>query len=462
MQTVLKKPFPISELKMKAIKLSVPMVLGQLGLMLQGVTDVIMVGPLGDDYISSANMANNAFFLLIAFFMGLLFSVSTLVSIKDGEKRRNETPLTYKTGMWLSIIAAVFIIILNELTISNFTLLRQVEEINAIAPLYLRIIGWSSIPFLLFVSARQFSDGLGHTAVGMYISVGGFLVNILFNGIGINGWLTGVPLGIEGAAYATLSTRVLMAAGMMWYIAKHKTMSQLVPSKTFTWSVFKIEAAELIRIGIPLGLQFFAEVACFAVSGLIVGTISSVQAAAHAVALTVAALTYMSVSGLAQAGGILAGNFYGERDIAKLRLLGIDMVHLGLIFQIFFGGLLYIFRTPIAMAFKLSGETLELTVILLGIACVFQIMDGLQVVAMNLMRGIKDVRSSMIIAMLSYWIIPIPFSYYVGVKMGYGAEAVWWGLVIGLTVSSILGVGRYFWKLKQGPSVIFAADNYNQ
>ena len=434
------------------------MVLGQLGLMLQGVTDVIMVGPLGDDYISSANMANNAFFLLIAFFMGMLFSVSTVISIKDGEGKRNNTILTYKAGLLLSITAAILIVLLNEITIANFELLRQVPEINDIAPGYLRIIGWSSIPFLIFVAARQFSDGLGITAVGMYISIGGFLVNILLNGIGINGWITGIPLGITGAGLATLSTRVLMAIGLIIYIAKHKTLGNLKPSKSFTWSLCKEECLQLIKLGIPLGVQFFAEVACFAVSGLIVGTISSVQAAAHAVALTIAALTYMAVSGVAQAGGILAGNFYGERSLERLKMLGKDMIQLGVVFQIFFGSLLFVFRRPIALMFDLEGETLELTVLLLSIACVFQLADGIQVVTMNLLRGIEDVQMSMGIAMVSYWVIPIPFSYYFGVKLGYGAEAVWWGFVIGLTVASILGVLRYFWKIKQGEAKIFGAD----
>ncbi|MDA8895894.1 MATE family efflux transporter [Bacteroidia bacterium] len=454
----MKKPFAISELKQRAIKLSIPMVLGQLGLMLQGVTDVIMVGPLGDDYISSANMANNVFFLLIAFFMGMLFSMSTVISIKDGEGKRNNTPFTYKAGLLLSFTAAILIVLLNEITIANFSILGQVSEINDIAPGYLRIIGWSAIPFLVFVAARQFSDGLGITAVGMYISIGGFIVNILFNGIGINGWITGVPLGITGAGLATLSTRVLMAIGLIIYIAKHKTLGNLKSTKVFNWEVCKKESIQLIKLGIPLGVQFFAEVACFAVSGLIVGTISSVQAAAHAVALSIAALTYMAVTGVAQAGGILAGNFYGERNLGKLKILGKDMIQLSVIFQLFFGILLFVFKRPIALLFELEGETLELTVLLLTIACVFQLADGIQVIAMNLLRGIKDVKMSMTIALVSYWIIPIPFSYYFGVVMGYGAQAVWWGFVIGLTVACILGVVRYFWKINQGEHKIFGKD----
>jgi len=400
-------------------------------------------------------MANNAFFLLIAFFMGMLFSVSTVISIKDGEGKRNNTVLTYKAGLWLSFTTAILVALLNEITIANFEMLRQVPEINAIAPGYLRIIGWSAIPFLVFVAARQFADGLGITAVGMYISIAGFLVNILFNGIGIHGWLTGIPLGITGAGLATLSTRVLMAVGLMIYIARHKTLGSLVPSKKFTWEVCKMECIQLIGLGVPLGVQFFAEVACFAVSGLIVGTISSVQAAAHAVALTVAALTYMTVSGIAQAGGILAGNFFGEKNVSKLKQLGKDMIQLGVLFQMVMASLLYAFRWPISEAFNLKGETLELTVLLLGIACVFQIADGIQVVAMNLLRGIKDVKMSMSIALVSYWVIPIPFSYYFGIKLGYGAVAVWWGLVIGLTVACILGVIRYFRILKINGEAIF-------
>ena len=134
------------------------------------------------------------------------------------------------------------------------------------------------------------------------------------------------------------------------------------------------------------------------------------------------------------------------------------MIQLSVIFQLFFGTVLFVFKRPIALLFELEGETLELTVLLLTIACVFQLADGVQVIAMNLLRGIKDVKMSMTIALVSYWIIPIPFSYYFGVVMGYGAQAVWWGFVIGLTVACILGVVRYFWKLKQGKHKIFGKD----
>ncbi len=443
----------ISSTQLQAIKLAWPMVLSQLGFMLQGVTDTLMVGPLGHQYISSSNMANNVFFLICSFFMGILFSVSTLVSIKDGEGNRNQTGAIYKAGAWFSVILSTIAIVPSIYFVYNFHLLGQVPEINQITPPYLLIISLSMFPMLLFVAARQFSDGLGLTKASMYISIVGFFINIPLNGIGIYGWLTHKPMGIIGAGYATLASRMLMAAGLVVFIMFNKQLSSIVCQSKLNWAMYKKQFAQFIKLGVPLGMQFFAEVAAFAIGGLIVGSISSIQAAAHSVALTVAALTYMAVSGIAQAGGILSGNFFGEQNVSKLKNLGWDMLKLCLVFQTAMALVLYFFRIPIAQAFNLHGITLQLTVQLLLFAALFQLADGMQVTGMNLLRGIKDVRMSMYIAILSYWVIPIPVGYYFGKVLGYGAAAIWWGFLIGLSIAGVSTFLRYFYQLNKAKKI---------
>ncbi len=437
------------EIGKQALTLATPIIFGQLGIMLTGIADTVMVGRLGNHVLAAANQANNAFFLVISFAMGMLFSISTLVSIKHGEGRPRTAFITYRAGLILSCILFFMVFVIMEAITRNFHWLQQVPEVTAIAPEFLRILNYSSLPMLVFIAARQYTDGLSFTRVSMWMTIGGLAVNIFLNWVLIYGNLGAPALGLNGAGYATLIARTAMALGLFIFIWKSRKLRPFRPAHSPTWKEITDEFIELLKIGLPVGFQFFAEVACFSISGLMVGGISTMQAAAHGIALNVASLTYMAISGLAQAGGILAGNAFGEHNVQKLRETGKVILGLTVVFQLFFALCFILFARSIAAAYGLTGHTVDVAVSLLMLAAVFQLADGVQVVAMNLLRGIKDVQIASGIAIFAYWCISLPLGYFLGIVMHGDAAGVWWGFTTGLFVAAAFATARFFYMLNK-------------
>lgn len=291
--------------------------MGQLGVVLMGVADTLMVGRLGKDVLAAANQANNIFFMVSGLTFGIMFAVSTLVSIKAGEGNETDTFTTYRAGQWVALLLFIAQFIILELIVSNFELLGQQGRVNELTPGFLRILNFSVLPLLISLASRQYTDGLGHTKVAMSITFGGLALNIFLNYLLIYGnW--GFPsMGMNGAAWATLIARICMALTGIWYVRYSGFLAKYRPAAMPTWKEIQQETRKIWKIGLPVGLQTFAEWACFSISGIMVGWLGSTQLAAHAVALNVASVAYMVVSGFAMAGGILMGNAFGAQEGKK-------------------------------------------------------------------------------------------------------------------------------------------------
>ena len=428
----------------KILKLAYPVILGQLGIVLMGVADTIMVGDLGKESLAAVNQANNLFFMLSGLTFGVLFAISTLVSVKVGEKRSSEGYTIYQSGIWVSLLLFIIQFIIMSLLISQFHLLQQTPEVNAIAPGYLKIVIWSILPLLLFLNCRQYADGLGHTKVSMVLTFLGLGFNILFNWLFIYGNWGFQAMGVEGAAWATLLSRWIMTIMGMTYVRYSNLMkSYIIEGRLTFWETRKY-THEIWKIGIPIALQTFAEWACFALSGIMVGWFGNDPLAAHAVALNAASVTYMIVTGIATAGSIFTGNAFGERNYFKIKHLGQITLILILAFEIINAVLFIILNKPIAHLYRVEESVLPYILPLFFLAAIFQVADGIQAGAMALLRGVKDVRWASVISMVSYWAISLPLSYLLGVILEDGVYGVWLGLTIGLFVAAIFGVIRFY------------------
>lgn len=433
----------------EAIGLSLPIILGQLGIILMGVADTIMVGDLGSDVLASANQANNIFFMCSGLTFGVLFAISTLVSVKVGEGNPQGGFITYRAGLLISVILFVVQYIVLEIITLNFHWMGQDAAVNAMAPGFLHIINFSVLPMLVMVAARQYTDGLGFTSVAMYITIGGLVLNVFLNWLLIYGKLGLPALGLNGAAYATLISRVAMALAILWYIKFSKVMKGFIPATLPTRAEILAEMPKIWQLGLPVALQTFAEWACFAISGIMVGWLGATQLAAHAVALNVASVTYMIVSGIALAGSIMVGNAFGEGNKQKIRLAAHSIFLLILIFEFVTAVIFLVFNSQIADLYNVSADVREYVLPLLLIAALFQLADGVQAGAMNMMRGIKDVNFASMLSVLSYWIISLPFSYFLGIAMEGNVYGIWFGFTAGLFVAAALGMWRFYYRQKQ-------------
>jgi MATE family multidrug resistance protein len=235
-----------------------------------------------------------------------------------------------------------------------------------------------------------------------------------------------------------------------------------------TWKSVLPEMKPIWKMGIPLGLQTFAEWACFALSGVMVGWYGASQLAAHAVALNIASVTYMIASGVAMAGSILAGNSYGEQNLLKLKKVAHATFLLLTIFELFNALIFMLFNKQIAALYMVDESVIPYILPLLSLAAIFQLSDGIQAGAMGLLRGVKDVVWASIISIVSYWVISLPLSYYFGdYRFHYlnghfirvhvpnsiwengQVYGVWIGFTVGLFVASIFGVYRFYSKLNK-------------
>lgn len=445
----MQNPFSIYRIQISdTLKLAYPIILGQLGVILMGVADTLMVGPLGSDALASVNQANNLFFMVSALTFGVLFSVSTLVSIKVGQKKAAEGFITYRAGLAASLILFVLQYLILQIFVYNFDWLGQDEAVTEISPKFLDILSWSILPLLINLVTRQFTDGLGHPKIAMLITFGGLGLNVLLCYAFIYGHFGFNAMGVNGAAWATLIARCSMAVVGLWYVRYSVFMRQYVPSIMPNWSAIKFELPNIWRLGIPVALQTFAEWTCFGLSGVMVGWYGSEQLAAHAVALNVASVAYMIVCGIAMAGAIIIGNNYGNKDREKIRHAAHAVFLLILIFEVGTALIFTFANKQIAGLYDIKPEVMPTILPLFILAAVFQLADGIQAGAMNMLRGIKDVKWSSGFAIFSYWVVSLPLSYALGVWQDWQVYGIWIGFTVGLFLAAFFGVWRFYKHLK--------------
>lgn len=445
----MQNPFSVYRIQIaETLKLAYPIILGQLGIILMGVADTLMVGPLGSEVLASANQANNLFFMVSGLTFGVLFSISTLVSIKVGQKRGAEGFITYRAGLVVAGILFVFQYLILQVFVNNFEWLGQDDAVNRMAPGLLNILSWSILPLLINVVTRQFTDGLGHTKIAMLITLGGLGLNVLLCWMFIYGHWGFDPMGLEGAGYATLVARIVMAVVGLWYVRYSAFMRKYVPIAMPKWEKIVVEMPHIWKLGLPVALQTFAEWACFGLSGVMVGWYGSKQLAAHAVALNVASVTYMVVSGIAMAGAIIVGNHYGEKNRTQIRHAAHAIFLVIMVFEVV-NALFFIFgNQAIASLYDVKSDVMPTILPLFILAAIFQLADGIQAGAMHMLRGIKDVNWSSGLSILSYWVISLPLSYALGVWKGWQVYGIWIGFTVGLFVAAGLGVWRFYSHLK--------------
>tara|TARA_B100000927_G_scaffold108504_1_gene87706 strand:- start:2082 stop:3428 length:1347 start_codon:yes stop_codon:yes gene_type:complete len=432
-----------------SLKLAYPVMVGQLGQILVSVADSIMVGKfLGTIPLAAISLAVSILIIPMVFAIGVAFGLTPLIAGADGKDDPAEAVKYFKNGIVLNSILGLLVYGVLAIFAQFAHLLGQDERVVSEAMPYLHIVGLSIIPMMAFFAFKQFAEGLSDTKAGMRVSLVANLLNIVLNYPLITGWGPFPELGLAGAAVATLSTRFLMVAGMAIYIRKHKKFAAYWTywrSTEITWRSIR----DILAIGVPSGLQLVFEAGAFAMSGVIVGMIGPVQQAAHQIALNIASVSYMMVSGLGAAATIRVGNQLGRRDIPMLRIAGQSLFHLTLAMMVLTMILLISLRHLLPEFYSSDPEVLHYTAVLMIAAGIFQLPDGLQATTLGALRGVQDVNIPTIIAFVAYWIIAVPMCYYLGITEKMGPLGVWIGLTIGLVIASITLYLRFQHKVRR-------------
>ncbi|MEY2969754.1 MAG: hypothetical protein RLZZ599_127 [Bacteroidota bacterium] len=432
-----------------SIKLAYPVMVGQLGQILVSVADSIMVGKfLGTIPLAAISLAVSILIIPMVFAIGVAFGLTPLVAGADGKEDPAEAVKYFKNGLVLNSILGLLVYGVLAIFAQFAHLLGQDERVVSEAMPYLHIVGFSIVPMMAFFAFKQFAEGLSDTKAGMRVSLVANLLNILLNYPLITGWGPFPELGLAGAAVSTLGTRFLMVAGMAIYIRRHKKFESYWKhwrSTSITWSSIR----EILAIGVPSGLQLVFEAGAFAMSGVIVGMIGPIQQAAHQIALNIASVSYMMVSGLGAAATIRVGNQLGKRDIPMLRLAGQSLFHMTLAMMFMTMILLIALRNVLPEYYSSDPEVLQYTAVLMIAAGIFQLPDGIQATTLGALRGVQDVNIPTVIAFIAYWVIAVPTCYYLGVTRGIGPLGVWIGLTVGLLLASVALYWRFQYKVRR-------------
>ena len=425
------------------IKLAIPIIIGELAQMALHIIDTAMVGAISYKQLAASALVINTMNIPFVLGIGMTISVSQMVSMAHGRRDAQQVSHYLFNGFFLCTITAVIISVSLILSKNMLLHMGQDPEVAQLAIPFLELMGWSIIPMLLFMTLKQFADGLEYTRTAMLLSLAAMPINVFLNWLLIYGNMGFPRLELVGAGWATLITRSFVFIALAVIILKHYRFRKYIQVSRRQWKLKAKTLRELMHIGIPSSLQVGLEAGAFAVSGIIIGTISAVAQAAHQIALSCAAFTFMVSMGLAQAGSIRVSNAFGRGDWKKIDLIGKSTLITALVYGLFCAITFTIFRNQLPEIFNKNEQVLELAALLILFAAVFQISDSTQAIGAGLLRGIKDVKTPTYLIAVAYWVVGIPVGYILGFMFHLGAAGIWLGLILGLTVSAIFLVYRF-------------------
>lgn len=421
--------------------LAFPVMLSQLGHVMMGVADNVMVGHIGATHLAAAGLANVAFNVLMLFGIGVSYAITPLVAEADGEKNVFKAGEVLRHGLVVNLTNAIFLCGIVYFGKNLLYVIDQPPEVVKLAIPYLEIITFSLIPILIFQSFRQFSEGLSNTITPMVIVLGTNVLNIALNYVLINGHLGFPALELNGAGWATLISRVAMAcsiAGIIYLAPIFRKYRSAFSFGKYSRTIF----SKLLHIGLPAGAQFIFEVAAFDLSLVMMGWLGTQALAAHQIAINLATISYMTTSGLAAAATIRVSNELGRKDPVMMRraafvLVGMSLAVMSAWAILFIGG-----NQLLPHLYVNDPAVVAIASQLIIIAGLFQLSDGTQVVCIGALRGMHDVKVPSLLIFASYWIIGLPLGYWLGFHAGLGAYGIWTGLLIGLTLTASAMVWR--------------------
>ncbi len=432
----------------QAIGLALPIIAGQLGQVLMGVFDNIQIGGLGPEYIAACGFGNNVYWVINLLGMGVLFSVSPLVSEAFGERKPWKAVGVFRSGVKVSLVVAAVFSLITYLVIQQLHIFGQEKVVEENAYRYLRLLNWSTVALILYTCGKQFTDGMGKTKVGMVISLSGLLLNIALNAVLIYGRWGFPKMGIEGAAVATSVSRVLMAIAIFVYIWRNKKIQRLRNEYNQSAEKERSFALPIIKLGVPAGLMVFFEVGAFSFTQIMSGWLGVNNLASHQIAIGLASATFMVATGLANAGTIMTGYAYGAKDKEDARISGNVVFLLTAGIEIVFLLIFVALHQWLPLLFTDKPEVVKIASTLFILAALFQLSDGLQAAGAGALRGLQDVKFPSVLAFVSYWGIMVPLGWFLAFKTSLGVNGLWVGFIVGLSIAATLLLLRFRWKVR--------------
>lgn len=424
------------------LRLALPVVLAELGWMSMGIVDTIMVAPLGPAAIAAAGIGTSVHMAFAVFGMGLLLGLDTLVSQAHGAGDHRDCHRWLVHGVVMGAALTVPIIAICLGVLAFFPHAGFHPDVAPLLDGYFGIVLWSTIPLLLYAAVRRYLQGMHVVAPVAFALVTANLLNAAANWTLIHGKLGMPALGVPGAAWATVISRVYMLAVLVvaaWWIDRAGNTGLTTVSRTLSRERF----ARLWRLGFPAASQVTLEVGVFGLATALAGRLDPVSSAAHQIALNIAGTSFMVPLGVASAGAVRVGNRVGANDPQGAARAGWMAILLGSGFM--GAAALLFFLAPRALigAFSPGPAVVDLGASLLFVAAIFQLFDGLQAVATGALRGLGSTRMAMMVNLGGHWFVGLPIAWLLCFPLGLGVRGLWMGLSTGLIVCGV--VLTWYW-----------------
>ena len=426
--------------------LGMPLILSNLAQFAIHITDTVMLGWYDVTALAASVIAGTLFFVIFIVGAGFSQAVTPLVAAAAEENDDVQVRRVTRMGLWLSIFYGLAVTIPFFWAEDILLAIGQDPDVARLAHIYLQIVIWQMIPALIVMTLKAFLAAMEHTAIILWATIGTAILNGFINYALIFGnW--GMPeLGIKGAAIASLTVNLFSVLILVVYI--QRSLPQFELFKNFWRSDSEI-IRRVFKLGWPIGLTSLAEGGLFSASAVMMGWIGAIELAAHGIAIQLASLTFMVHIGFSQAATVRAGRALGRRDEVSLRRGGITAIGMSALFAVVTSIVFLAIPETLVSVFIDPNEPERANLLRIGaslvmIAALFQLVDGLQVLALGLLRGVQDTTVPMVMATISYWLIGLPVSYLLAFTLGFGEVGLWLGLVIGLAVAAVLLLWR-FW-----------------
>lgn len=422
--------------------------IGQLGMIVLGFADTMMVGHHSTTELGAASFVNNIVNLAIITGTGFSYGLTPIMGGLFGRKQLPEAGQALRCSILANLLAAVVMMVVLGTVYLNIGHLGQPDELLPLMrPYYLVLL--ASLPFVMAFNAfKQFADSITDTRTSMWILLTGNLLNIIGNYIFIYGKLGMPEMGVLGAGLSTLLSRIAMVAIFAVVFAmKRSYASYRQGFSMLGWS--KDIVHRLTTLGIPIALEMGMETASFSLSIIMVGWLGTIALASHQVMLTISQFTFMVYYGLGAAVAVRTSYFYGQDDRHNTHQVVTAGNRLMILLEVVLAGTIFLLRNHIGGWFTDSAEVSATVLTLMVPFFIYQFGDGLQINYANAMRGIADVKPLMVIAFIAFFMISLPVGYLCGFVLNYGLVGVWMAFPFGLTSAGIMMWWRFNKKIKQ-------------
>ena len=426
----------------KIIRLGTPIIIGQLGNIILGFIDTIMVGQYSANALSASGFVNNLFNLGLISLLGFSFAATPIIGAYYGRRENDNVGASFKDSIWANTIAGIIVFGIYAVIYFNLHRLGQPEELLPLMrPYFLALL--FSIPFTtLFNTLKQFTDTVAATKTAMWVIMIGNMTNILLNYLLIYGVYPFPEMGLTGAGIATLTARILMVAVFIVFIMKESCFKHYAAG----FAARKIEKKEIVQMcktGTPLAMQMGMETAAFSLASLMMGWLGTTELAAYQVLCITGSLCFLVYYGIGAAASIRISHHRGRREWQKVKITADAGFHIIIFSAIVLSTIIALFHKPMATIFTTDTAIQTMFASLLIPMLLYQISDGIQINYSNALRGIAVTKPLMAYAFVAYICISLPASYLFGFTFGMGAVGVVIGFPFGLTTAALFYYFRF-------------------